>query len=440
MPRIQFYIALLSTSVIASASPLRSDPDAFFKPGPTAPADKAADEVYPLGKLFPFSFFSIGGGTEEKTNNLFPEEIVQAEFEHYKTLDIPLFGPQYELNDRSLEDAEKHGLKVVYTVGLPMNFHDRTGEGGGRLDLTDEEIYEQVSAQVREVADNPVIAFWYLRPEELRPWRQREMDYLAAASRAVRDSDPKGRPLWIYDPNHAGANRLSAIAPHVDYVGKGMYANYASRREDRIWCRWTIEVQKEGIRRAESDAIPIAVPEMFRQPDDEHLDLIPAWVRHDSYLALVCGAKGMMVFSARRRPNFPARDAYYAEYAKIASELLGEMNLGQVFLYGERRDQIEIDVIDGPAEVELLYPSGGVREPISYPSVTHADIAYGDERYLFVVNSANDPVTVAVGGMPYHAVIAEPLFGSEDAFEIAEGEFELPLAPLEVKAYRMTRK
>src|SRR5690606_17317242 len=115
-------------------------------------------------------------------------------------LNIPLFGPQYELNDRSLADAEKHDLQVVYTVGLPMNFHDRTGQGKKALELSPDEIRQQVAEQVRAAAGNRRVALWYLKPEELRPWRKKEMAYLKAASEAVREADPLKRPLWIYDP------------------------------------------------------------------------------------------------------------------------------------------------------------------------------------------------------------------------------------------------
>lgn len=431
-------LCLLAANVLAS--PARSDVEGFFKAGPTAPASLPGDQVFPRGTMFPFSFFSVGGGTEEKINALFPEAEVQKEFAHYKTLGIPIFGPQYELSDRSLADAGKHDLKVAYTVGLIMNFHDRSGEEKTAVKLTADEIFSQVREQVKAVMDNPRIAFWYLKPEELRPWRKAEMEYLEAASKAVRETDPLKRPLWIYDPNHASAKRLAAIAPWVDYLGKGMYPNYASQKDSRIWCRWSIEQEIEAIKTSGASALPIAVPEMFRQPEEADLPKIPTWVRHDVFLSLVTGAKGVIVFSARRRPNFPAREAYYTAYAEMAKHLIGPQNLGQVFLFGERRSDILVDITDGPAEVELLYPSGGVKEAIKYPSVSFLDVALGKDRYLFLVNSANEAVEAMVGGMPYNAVKAESLLDDAAAFDVGEGEFEIRLEPLQVKAFRLTRR
>ncbi len=435
-----FCFAASFTAIHSAAASMRSRPDEFFKPGPEIPAALSDEFLYPRGSRFPLSFFSVGGGTEQKVNDLLPEEEVQKEFAHYKTLKIPVFGPQYELNERSLADAEKHDLQVVYTVGLPMNFHDRSGEGKGTLELSPEEITQQVSEQVSELAKNKRVALWYLRPEELRPWRKKEMAYLKAASEAVRASDPLKRPLWIYDPAHATAKRLAAIAPWVDYIGKGMYPNYASKKDSRIWCRWSMEQEVEAIRLAGSSAIPIAVAEMFRQPTDEDLPKIPAWVRHDVYLSLVSGAKGVMVFSTRRRPNFPARQAYYDAYAKVAGELLGSSDLGKLFLFGEVRKDVVVDVTDGPEELELLYPSGGVKEPLRYPSISFADLALGKDRYLVLVNSADAPVETSVGGMPYNAVRVESVLDASAPFDVGEGEFELHFEPYEVKILLLKRR
>lgn len=438
------FLTSLALAALVSGSPargsMRSRPDAFFKPGPEIPATVSETELYPKGRRLLFSFFSVGGGSETKINDLLPEAEVQEEFRLYKTLEIPTFGPQYELNERTPADAEKHGLDFIYTVGLPMNFHDRSKEGKTALDLSPAEIEKAVEEQVKAMAENKRLAVWYLRPEELRPWRKKEMEYLEAASKAVRRADPLKRPIWIYDPAHATARRLAAIAPWVDYLGKGMYPNYVSQKESRIWCRWSMEQEVQAIAETGATAVPIAVPEMFRQPTEDELPLIPKWVRHDVYLSLVHGAKGVAVFSARRRPNFPAREAYMRAYGEVARELIGSRRLADPFLFGERRSDISVDVTEGPAEVELLYPSGGVKEPVRYPSLSHFDVMLEEARYLFVVNSANAPVNASIGGMPYNAVRVESLLDGAAPFDVGEGEFELELEPYEVKALLLKKR
>ncbi|HWL51555.1 MAG TPA: hypothetical protein VNQ90_03920 [Chthoniobacteraceae bacterium] len=444
LPRfLQFLTAAaLGTTTLLHAQ-LGPSPDAFFKPAPTAPENLPADKVYPVGRQFPFSFFSLGGGVGADQHAALPEEEVRQQFERYKKVGLKLFGPQYEMNGRALEDARAHGLQVIYTVtyGEPRFFHQKPA-----VPLDEKDVTRSITEQVKAVADNESIAIWYLQPEELRPWRKDEMTFLEVASKAIREADPRKRPIWIYDPAHASAGRLKSIAPWVDYLGKGMYTNYASMQENRIWVRWSMEQEVEAIRLADAKAVPLAVPEMYhdsRRPPltDEAIAKIPAWVRHDTYLSVATGAKGVVIFSLRQRPSLPPKawEAYYEAYTRAARELLGPF--GQAVLFGEKRGDIVIDHVSGPQELELVFPSGGLKEPVRYPSVTSLDLAYGNERYLLLVNSANEPVEVAVGGLPYASAQARELFDDDKpAFAVGEGEFPVELAPLEVRAYHFTRQ
>ncbi len=426
---------------VASAQ-LGSDPAVFFKPGPTAPAALPADRLYPGGTQMLFSFFSVGGAPDEKRP--VDDAYVSQSLERYRKSGLRVVGPQYELNSRLLEDARKHGLKAFYTIryGRDRLFHDKEPAV-----IDPVEVYDTISKEVKAAAGNEEIAAWYLQPEELRPWRKNEMAFLEAASKAIREADPQKRPLWLYDPAHANSKRMASIAPFVDYLGKGLYTNYAGKKEERVWVRWSMEEEREAIRLANASAVPLAVPEMYHDKrhtplTPEEIAALPTWVRHDVYLSLISGAKGVVVFSMRQRPSLPpeAWEAYYTAYTGVARELLEGRELGKVFLFGEPRSGVSVEVVEGPATVSLLYPSGGVKEPRQYPSVAHADIAYGADRYLFLVNSAAQPVEVAVGGLPYAAVEAEPLFHKEAAFPVGEGEFTVALAPLEVRAYRLSRR
>lgn len=417
------------------ASPSYSDEAAFFRTGPQLPEHLPADKVYPEGRQFLFTFYSVGGGgrkTEEGGTALLPAERIRETMTRYKSAGFSVFGPQYELLEQCLEDAEKHDMQVVYSVGLKVKFTRQ------KVDIVEEEVTRELTRQVSAVANNPRIVAWDLRPEELRPWRKDEMDYLKFATKAIREADPLKRPIYHYIPGHASAKRMIPIAPWVDLIGKGMYTNYSSMKNSRVWCRWSIEQEVVAIKEANSSAVPLSVPEMFQQPTPEELPKVASWVRHDVYLSLVSGAKGIVVFSLREREKFEAWEAYYAAYQQIGKELLGEKKLGDVFLFGEKRDDLTVAITDGPAEVEMLFPSGGVKEPISYPSVAYLNTAYGDARYLFLVNSANEAVTVEVGGVPQTAK-PESLFATGGEPEVAKDRIKTRLQPLEVKAYRLTR-
>lgn len=429
-----FAALLLATPPFLHAQS-RVEPDTFFKPAPTAPDTLEENVLYPAGKMFPFSFFSLGGGPKDTAR---PEEEIQALFTRYKEAGFQMFGPQYELNERMLKDAEQHQLKAVYTIKYDVDFH-----GKEPVVIDSEAVHADLTQQVKAVADNSSIALWYLQPEELRPWRKNEMQFLEAASKAIHEADPKKRPIWIYDPAHAGAKRLASIAPWVDYLGKGTYTNYASKRDQRIWVRWSIEQELEAIKETKSNAIPLLVPEMYhdsRHPalTPEDIALIPQWVAHDNWLGLVSGAKGIVVFSLRQRPSLPpeAWEEYFKAYAELGGHLLGENALAEVLLFGEVREDMPVDITDGPTEVELVINEN----TLTYPSVSHRAIAYGADRYLFLVNSANEPVTVVVGGMPYASVKANNLLSDSPVFDVGEGEFTVELAPLEARAYHLSRK
>lgn len=252
----------------------------------------------------------------------------------------------------------------------------------------------------------------------------------------IRETDPLKRPVFMYEPNHRTAKALAKNAPHLDIIGKGMYTNYASRGENRVWCRWTVEQEVEAIEKAgRPGAIPIAVSEMFQTPEEELLDRIPAWVRHDVYLALASGAKGVLVFSASKRPDFDrAREIYLETYLEVCRELTGADGLGRVFLFGEPLDDLNRTVLDGPETLELKLR----RETRTYPSVAMANIRYRESRYVFLVNSAEEPVEVVVDGLVYgSAVTVENLFRPGERFTAPEGDFMTVLDPLEVEAYRI---
>ena len=303
--------------------------------------------------------------------------------------------------------------------------------------MTEEAVRERIGAQVREAAQNDRVAWWYLKPEELRSWRRHELAYLEAAARTIRENDPRKRPVWMYDPGHRNAAGLAQTARHLDIVGKGMYVNYAGMKDSRVWCRWTIEQQIQAIAEANPGAMPLAVPEMFRPPEESDLALIPSWVRHDVYCALVAGAKGVVVFSFARRENFaPAREIYLESYLRVAEELCGDANLGQVFLFGERRNQLRVAVTAGSPTVVMPFGSGGVKEPIEYPSVSYLEAAYDNENFLFLVNSAREAVRVEVSGLPDAGVAAADAFAPANPPARIYGKYLCDLPALGVAGWR----
>lgn len=395
---------------------ISSEKDEFFKPSKEIPASYAEDKIYPQGRIFPYSGFSPCNSADEKK--------------------FTLFGPVYGKSDKLLERVEKSNKKSIYSINGTHKGEKVSLKTFELKDIDFDEIAESVKQQVKAVANNKNIAWWYLGPEELKCWRKNEMKYLQVATDAIREADPLKRPVWMYDPGHRNAKTLGETVKFLDISGKGMYTNYSGFKASRIFCRWTIEQEVEAIRNSNPGAIPIAVPEMFQEPGPEDIKMIPGWVRHDVYSSLIAGAKGIVVFSLAKRQNFQSHGIYFEEYARIADELCGELNLGQVFLFGEKRNDISFKITEGPEKVSFLCKSAGMKEAIDFPSINIFNATYKSERYLFLVSSANVQVSAEMKGFPQKCII-EDVFNKKQTKLTEDAHLKLIFSPLEAKCIKI---
>lgn len=407
----------LAAGPAAAAAP--ASLDAFFKPAPTREAELPADELYPRGQLMLTSLYSV----------------ISPQVERVKQDGFTCIGPYYGAQDRSrvVEKAKAAGVKCIYAVGKRVRF-----VGDKYTMPTDEEIRAPILEAIAKVGHHREIAAWNLACEELRCWRKDEMHWLDVATRAVREADPLRRPVMMYDPNHRSAASLAKTVKYLDFSSKGMYANSAGMKDCRVWIRWGVEQEVEAIRMAKPDAIPVAVLWMAKDPaDPAEDDLIDDWTRHDVYLSMVAGAKGITIWSAwNRRKGFQRTfKKYYEGYSSAAKELNGKLGLARVFLFGEPRKDLRVEITAGPATQHMEYQ----KLAADYPSVSHADIAYGPARYLVMVNSAKESVTAAVTGLPRQGVQREDLLAGSAPAAVAEGQFEVELPGLAVRCFRFTR-
>ncbi len=406
----------------------------FFDVGPVSADVKLdANNVYPRGRKFPFSFYSVGGGPGNKLLPVAERDAIQK-----RILEggVTMVGPQYELNDQLVELCKKGNVKGIYTIKPVVDGKEMISSkifdewSRARKPVPWDKIKASIAEQVKAVANNPEIAWWDLTPEELRPWRGNEMKFIKLGAETIRANDPLKRPIMMYDPGHRFATSMATTTKHLDFVAKGMYTNYSGRKFERAWNRMSVGemVKARAMLKREKDQTVLALPEMFQQPkSEEEIKLIPTWVRFDAYSSLTSGAQGVLVFSARTRNKFTAWDKYMTEWLKVCKELTGPSNIGQAFLFGEKRNDLTMDQTSGPAKVSVRMKGG--KKPVEYEAVTLTNIAYDHMRYVFVVNSANEPVAGVIDGLPYGSdVKAMPLWGNGEVMTVPEGnwEFELP--------------
>lgn len=336
-----------------------------------------------------------------------------------------LAGPSYSKEKERLAESEAAGLPMVYSVGRKIDFLGKKGPVPESLDI--EAIKEDIRAQIREVAESDAIVAWYLRPEELRYWVPLEMDYLRAASEAIREADPKKRPFWMYEPNHRTADALANTLPYQAIAGKGFYANYSKRQNERAWITWSLGQVHEALAAIHSPAPPWAILEMFQEPGDT--TAIRSWVRHDSYAALLGGAKGILVFSFAKRKGFDSWETYYNAYSEVARELNGPMQLGAVFLRGKPVPPPSIQLVSGEPATILTGTKSGPKEDTSVPSWLAQAYGYGNNAHVFLLNSSPHPLILEITEPTKHW---DPLFPGQPPLD---GN-RLNLGPWEVAAFR----
>ncbi len=391
----------------------------FFKVYPDAGEKLPAELIYPRGRKLLYSGFA-------PRLNRIPE---------LRDAGFTCMGPAYGNQESFIEACRKAGVQRFQRI-IPEGLTKEKLDDKEAVDW--EKISAEIKAQVLAHRDDPGVAIWYLMPEELRYWRKNEYRYLQTAYKIIKENDPLKRPVWEYLPGHYSKATLVKYPNYMDYLGKGMYTNYSNQQKSRVWCRWSTELEVAAVQEAKSSALPLAVPEMFRQPPEEALPLVPAWVRHDVYCSLIAGAKGVVIFSLSQRANFSAWEAYYTNYLKVAGEL---RKLGEIFLFGTRCNDIRITYRSGSEKTSCTIRSGKEKVPQEMPSVSWADISYHGRRYLFAVNSANEAVTVQFSGMPENGVtLLDALTGQVMAETLKNGVFETKIATLEVKLYEITRE
>lgn len=422
--------ALLLLGLVGCA-PSNQERDAFLRP----PAvDKAAglsaEGIYPQGRRMLYAGYS-GVPARDLANG------------------FSVAGPAYGGGNESQSAAcEKAGLPHIVQISA---FEGNTSGGwdaASKIPL--DEVRRRVTEAVRRHADSKSAVMWAVQPEELRPWRKDEMAYLKAVCEAIRAADPKGRPIFLYNPNHRDAGSLAPIAPLVDVVAKGCYANGAGHKDNRAWIRWSVEQLRLAADKAGPGKQVLVMPELARDPDPADRPLIEAWVRHDVYLGLMSGADGMLLWSLFPRREVKATwKTFYDAYALCGRELNGERALGQVFLFGEPRSDLKLTTVEPRRD----YPLGSsvrnaLEDGTTAPSegksgLLHPWTAYerqlGGARYLFIANSVPESTTFRITGFPSHGLVAESAFdGTPVALPTPGQPLELRLGPWEVRALRFS--
>jgi hypothetical protein len=240
----------------------------------------------------------------------------------------------------------------------------------------------------------------------------------------------------MYQPNNRSADQLATTLTNLDICLKGTYVNAVNGGEfltNRIWARWSMEQTVNAVAAGNTNVVPWIGLWMAADPPSGYTTTsVTNWCRHDAYMGLIVGGKGLQIWSGfRGRAGFSDTyfDAYLGGYLTVAQDLNGALNLGPVFLHGQTQTNATMAITSGPATQTVVYKS----TTNTYPSITYRQILHDGSNYLFLVNSAETSVTATFSGLP--PISRMDLFAGTNA-PTPGGSFSLTLPPLAVRAFR----
>ncbi|MDO9542918.1 MAG: hypothetical protein Q7J98_11445 [Kiritimatiellia bacterium] len=387
------------------------------------------ERLYPNGSVFPFGSYSV----EAKENMA----AVRADGFNF----IQTYGTQPVEWVRMAAEA---GLGVAVRVGPSLKKDDRDIAEPFNKDVHLKAFVEDFN----HYKDEPNIACWSL-PEEQRWWRESEMTLVKEYASYVHNNDLRKRPVYMYLPGHYGIQDLVRYVPHLDWLNKGAYTVYAGRDTCRAWVGKEIDDLTAALQlgsqpwpiRGAKGRMPMAVLELFSdfpkyQPD---LRLNARKAYHDTYASIVAGAKGVFVLSHWHRKE---TDSAYDGFKRAAGEIAA--GLGEIIVAGSPRDDLSVEIIQGPEEIPADIPqltvtddsySAGPTPPMR-PSVRYAVWDHAGTTTLIAVNSANVPVRARMR-LPYPSLASVECPYEKRTVKGNAGVFEDNFEPLGVHIYRM---
>jgi hypothetical protein len=355
------------------------------------------DEIYPRGNVFPLGLYAV----------IQKSDMEVAKNAGFNLVHIYDSGMTVNSARAYLQAAQEVGIKVK--MNMPSTHY---------YDNNDDFWIDYVKA----CAEYSSLAWWYI-PEET-------YDH-SATSRLVniiKTYDPKNRPASTYSARYSELKNFMDV---IDVMEGGIYYPYDKepRVAIKVWIDETVENADEG-------DIAVNVPQLFGFGGGcpEAKD-----VRHDAYLGLVAGAKGLDWYAY----YYVDHDGCYEtwnEVKQIVYEMGGQSQekgvnpdpLGPVILSPDIHQTINMEILSGPAQVQG--PSWGKQK--YYSSVNWLQKEYNDATYLIAVNSAESAVEVRFSDIPRGVSEVNVLFEGRE-IEVNDGSFTDSFNKIDVHVYKI---
>ncbi|MEM7571874.1 MAG: right-handed parallel beta-helix repeat-containing protein [Bacteroidota bacterium] len=294
--------------------------------------------------------------------------------------------------------------------------------------------------EIQQQARNANLVWWDL-PEELRYWRPEEMDIVREYTALTRLHDPYQRPNFMYIPGLYDSEAIENYVPYLDILPASAYPVW--QEQPHAYVRWSVERTRQAITDAgytegpnylDGEKTVMAILEMFPDPADTGFELSGVGTRHDYWLSLACGARGVLAFSHFYRDQSPALSEVW-DALNAANATLRNSGIDQILLEGDPVDLLAT-VVSGPA----LGPSMDVDGiQVQYPSIKlSATRDSNGDLYVIAVNSASEAVDFTFGPDWVGGITVEDLETGVTTTEIS-ATLQRNLLPLGVAVLKLTR-
>jgi hypothetical protein len=274
-------------------------------------------------------------------------------------------------------------------------------------------------------------------PYELHTWKPDELAYLELVTETIRATEREigaaPRPIGMYEANVRTAAQHAVNGRYLDLLVRGAYADYV--RQPRAWIHWAVRQLTEGARLSPRRPQPIVVLELGQDPASPAqavYDSVAAKVHHDVALSLLLGAKGILVWTLRQRPNSELTYPLYVRaYLDAARRLNGPDSLGLTIAQGQTLPGCQ-DQREGQPDVNFR----ALGRRFTERAVTSACYRRGPTTVLVAVNSAPRTVTARFSSLPGHS--ASPVWATGTTIQSAGPELLVQMAPYGVLVLPLT--
>lgn len=436
----------LGISIFKRVSHIPVDPPVYgFLDNYTNPAQNKvpADGMYPFGQRMWMSMYANK----------------KSELNRMKSAGMTLSGPHYHGcsdNDPppNIVETDEYGMKMFWRLyvgsGSWGSILDKMKSAKGRDSLT-ARVKRCINVVLGDPIKNRVVVAWYGHEEE--PIHRSstpldaQRDYLKLVRDTIAAADPKKRPYFVSERSDSNYSTMVGNAEYTSGIMKQNYLmrvnnyDYSGKEMDERfligkWVQDELRAAKaqddKGLSYTGKIRPVIATLSMYVDPEDKSLRN-ETWLRkaikHDFWLSIAMGTHGVNTYTWTTSSSVSTTTKDLQEHLYL--EIMGQFSnagLGKVFLWGDERYDVTLKIISGPS----TFTWNKYRDEYTEPSIKFRNIQYGNSRYILLVNSAKQAVTIKLSGIPTDLNITDMIKGGT-------GSTTTTIQPLDVRMYKVSK-